>query len=100
MENDVRTRKDGDALGSVGDVGWYCIRYTFEGRTCVFGTEISLLCIAISGAFMACMQGSRKFRQVLGSNELQSYFIIRNCYNTMRNWAARVFVGHRAPCQV
>jgi len=26
LANDVRTRKDGDALGCYGDIGWYCIK--------------------------------------------------------------------------
>ena len=26
FKNDIRTKKDGDPLGSVGDLGWYCVR--------------------------------------------------------------------------
>ena len=28
MKNDVRTRKELDGLGCVGDVGWYCLSAT------------------------------------------------------------------------
>mmetsp|Transcript_20245 Transcript_20245/g.80848 ORF Transcript_20245/g.80848 Transcript_20245/m.80848 type:complete len:378 (-) Transcript_20245:1511-2644(-) len=35
-QGDIRTRADGDPLGCLGDVGWYCIRFALEafGRRC------------------------------------------------------------------